>query len=169
VIVALPAPEAERLLGLGFGFDYSPIVNAHFALREPTSGPPRMIGVLGAATQWVLVRGSVASVTVSAADDLVGQTAEEIGSRLWHEVRTTLELLGLAPPETPKAQRIIKERRATIRQTPGLRRPGPKTAWSNLVLAGDWTDTGLPATIEGALRSGVTAARAAQRAARSRS
>jgi uncharacterized protein with NAD-binding domain and iron-sulfur cluster len=56
--------------------------------------------------------------------------------------------------------RIVKEKRATFAQTPAqiARRPGPRTRWPNLVLAGDWTDTGLPATIEGAIRSGVTAA-----------
>ncbi len=55
---------------------------------------------------------------------------------------------------------IVKERRATFAATPAAsaRRPGPKTRWANLVLAGDWTDTGLPATIEGAIRSGFAAA-----------
>ncbi len=57
--------------------------------------------------------------------------------------------------------RIIKERRATFAQTPQalMRRAPARTAWSNTVLAGDWTDTGYPATIESAVRSGHTAAR----------
>jgi uncharacterized protein with NAD-binding domain and iron-sulfur cluster len=55
---------------------------------------------------------------------------------------------------------IVRERRATFAATPSqnARRPGPRTAWRNLVLAGDWTDTGLPATIESAVRSGNRAA-----------
>jgi uncharacterized protein with NAD-binding domain and iron-sulfur cluster len=55
---------------------------------------------------------------------------------------------------------IVRERRATFAATPAqdARRPGPATQWRNLVLAGDWTDTGLPATIEGAIRSGNSAA-----------
>jgi uncharacterized protein with NAD-binding domain and iron-sulfur cluster len=63
------------------------------------------------------------------------------------------------PPELPPWL-IARERRATFAATPAqdLKRPGAETAWRNLTLAGDWTDTGLPATIEGAIRSGNRAA-----------
>ena len=56
--------------------------------------------------------------------------------------------------------RIVKERRATFAATPAqiARRPGATTRWQNLLLAGDWTETGLPATIEGAIDSGLRAA-----------
>ena len=65
------------------------------------------------------------------------------------------DLTGPVPP-----CRIVKEKRATFAATPAqdARRPAARTPWANLFLAGDWTDTGLPATIEGALRSGNTAA-----------
>jgi uncharacterized protein with NAD-binding domain and iron-sulfur cluster len=55
---------------------------------------------------------------------------------------------------------VVKERRATFAQTPSAlaQRPPSRTALANLALAGDWTDTGLPATIEGAIRSGFKAA-----------
>ena len=161
VILAVPPAEAERLTGSAFGFAASPIVNAHFALDRTLATAPRMIGVLGAAAQWVLLRGAIASITVSAADRMVDEPAAEIAAELWRETRAVLESIGLAPPDEARAYRVVKERRATIRQGPGLRRPGPVTAWRNLFLAGDWTDTGLPATIEGALRSGRRAARAA--------
>ena len=63
------------------------------------------------------------------------------------------------------AWQIVKEKRATFAATPAqdARRPAAKTGWRNLFLAGDWTQTGLPATIEGALRSGETAAALALR------
>ena len=64
--------------------------------------------------------------------------------------------------------RIVKERRATFRASPEQlrRRPGPQTGWKNLILAGDYVDTGLPATIEGAIRSGFAAARQVLRPSR---
>ena len=60
----------------------------------------------------------------------------------------------------PSAHRIVKERRATISQTPESNRLRPNTVChlDNLLLAGDWTDTGLPATIEGSIKSGNRAA-----------
>ena len=63
----------------------------------------------------------------------------------------------------------MRERRATFAATPAeaARRPGARTRYANLVLAGDWTDTGLPATIEGSIRSGLTAAATARCAAAS--
>ena len=67
-------------------------------------------------------------------------------------------MTGLAA-ELPPWQ-IVRERRATFAATPeeNAKRPGAATKFSNLYLAGDWTDTGLPATIEGAIRSGNRAA-----------
>jgi uncharacterized protein with NAD-binding domain and iron-sulfur cluster len=96
-------------------------------------------------------------VTISAANRMVDQPAEAIAAVVWPDVRAALDLQGIMPPF-----RVVKERRATFAATAaqeGLR-PGPRTALANLVLAGDWTATGLPATIEGAIRSGRTAAEA---------
>ncbi len=98
----------------------------------------------------------VVSVTVSAADRIVDRPAEELRDLLWLDVALAF---GLAPGPAPPA-RIVKERRATFRATPDQlrRRPASATAWLNLHLAGDYVDTGLPATIEGAIRSGFAAA-----------
>ena len=73
--------------------------------------------------------------------------------------------LDYRPPAMPPV-RIVKEKRATFAQVPAALplRPPAGTRLGNLFLAGDWTATGLPATIEGAVRSGVTAARHARRA-----
>ena len=74
---------------------------------------------------------------------------------IWSEVATVAGLPKALPP-----WQIVRERRATFAATPAenAKRPPAETAWRNLVLAGDWTRTGLPATIEGAIRSGNRAA-----------
>ena len=115
--------------------------------------------MVGAESQWLFVRDRLVSVTVSAADAIIDQPAFEIANRLWAEVCRVLgRNIGRMPP-----WRIIKEKRATMAQTPAMlkRLPHAETAIANLFLAGDWTDTGLPATIESAIRSGYRAAQLA--------
>jgi hypothetical protein len=95
-------------------------------------------------------------VTVSAADALADEPAEALAPRLWADVAAALGQTGAPLPPW----RIVKEKQATFAQTPAQlrRRPAAAGTLDNLWLAGDWTETGLPATIEGAIRSGVTAA-----------
>ncbi|SME93373.1 squalene-associated FAD-dependent desaturase [Tistlia consotensis] len=164
LVLAVPAPVAESLLpGLAVPQGSSAIVNAHFRLDGPAQlpGGAPLTGLIGGTADWVFLRrtaegATVASVTVSAADALAEQPAEALLPRLW---RDTAAALGLGDAPAP-AGRIVKEKRATFLQTPAevAKRPGCRTAWDNLRLAGDWTDTGLPATIEGAIRSGRAAA-----------
>ena len=159
VILALPAGQAADLLpGLVTPTRHHAIVNGHFrAGREVRlPGGAVLLGIVGGTAEWIFARGRTVSVTVSAADALADRPADEIAPRLWADVARALDL-AVAP--LPPA-RIVKERRATFAQTPDqvARRPGPTTRLRNLVLAGDWTDTGLPATIEGAIRSGERAA-----------
>jgi len=159
VIVAVPPWIAPDLLpGLVTPDGFAPIVNVHFRLdshREPLMASP-LLGLIGGTAQWLFTRGDVASVTVSAADALAEQSAEEIAGKVWPEVARALDAPSLPVPSV----RVVKERRATFVTTPAqlARRPSQKTAIANLVLAGDYTDTGLPATIEGAIRSGQRAA-----------
>jgi squalene-associated FAD-dependent desaturase len=131
------------------------IVNGHFKVAAPADAP-RMVGVIGGVAQWLFAFDGRISVTVSGADALAERPREEIAAAFWADIRKVYGLTGEAP-----AWRIVKERRATFAATPAeaKRRPGARTAVRNLALAGDWTDTGLPATIEGAIRSGHAAAR----------
>jgi squalene-associated FAD-dependent desaturase len=156
VILAVPAAIAARIVpGLIVPDDYAPIVNAHFRYSLPP-GAPLFAGVIGGTAEWVFRKREVVSVTVSAADRIVACPADELREILWRDLTLAFSLpAGPTPPA-----RIVKERRATFRATPAqeARRPAAATAWSNLHLAGDYVDTGLPATIEGAIRSGLAAA-----------
>ena len=155
-ILAVTAPVAARLIpGLCVPDDYAPIVNAHFRIPPPAD-MPQFVGIIGGTAEWIFRKPSVVSVTVSAADGIVDAQAETLRDRLWRDVAA---VCGLPAQPVPPA-RIVKERRATFRATPAQlrRRPAASTEWNNFRLAGDYVETGLPATIEGAIRSGFTAA-----------
>jgi hydroxysqualene dehydroxylase len=155
VVLAVPPWVAGQVVpGLGVPDEFRSIVNAHFKIAPPP-GAPAMLGVIGGAAEWIFAFPDRVSVTVSAADAIVDLDREELAKMLWADVAKALRIEAMLP-----TWQIVKEKRATIAATPeqnGLR-PAAKTQWKNLMLAGDWTDTGLPATIEGALRSGFKAA-----------
>lgn len=159
VILAAPAWVSETLVpGLCVPPPGEPIVNVHYRLPHAatSAGEVKIIGLVGGLAQWVFLHGDIASVTISAAGALVDEDAGTIATRCWHDVAL---VLGRPQDEEPHA-RVIKEKRATFAQTPQAiaRRPDAATRLANLLLAGDWTATGLPATIEGAVRSGERAA-----------
>jgi hydroxysqualene dehydroxylase len=161
VILAVPPMVATSVIpGLQAPSAFRAIVNAHFRLDPPADLPP-MIGVLNATTEWLFSYPGRLSTTTSGADRLLDQSREDLAATIWREVSTVTGL----PAELPPWQ-IVRERRATFAATPeeNAKRPGAATKFSNLYLAGDWTDTGLPATIEGAIRSGNRAADLALRA-----
>jgi squalene-associated FAD-dependent desaturase len=152
VLLAVPPNVAVDLLpGLTAPDAFCPILNVHFRADAALG----FVGVIGGTAQWVFGKPGVASVTISAAGALVDLSAEAIAARVWPDVRAALDLAEPMP-----AFRVVKERRATFAATATQerRRPGARTALENLALAGDWTATGLPATIEGAIRSGRAAA-----------
>ena len=160
VILAVPPAAASALVpSLTAPRESNAIVNVHFRLSEPARlpGEAPFLGLIGGTAQWLFVRGDVASITVSAAGALAAEPAEAIAGKTWRDAAAALGLGREVPP-----YRVVKERRATFAQTPGEARRRPKTrcGLANVYLAGDWTDTGLPATIEGAIRSGYVAARA---------
>jgi len=157
VILAVPAAIASRLVpALTVPDAHSPIVNAHFRCKSPP-GAPLLVGVIGGAAEWIFRKREALSVTVSPADRIFHRTAPDLCDLFWRGVAPAYRLPKLPVPPV----RIVKERRATFLASPEQlkRRPGTKTGWKNLLLAGDYVDTGLPATIEGAIRSGFAAAR----------
>ncbi len=151
----MPAWVAADLLpGLVVPDAFEAILNIHFRVTADP-GPAGFLGVVGGTAEWIFVREGIVSVTVSAANHLVDQPAEAISALVWADVRTCLGLPDAMPPV-----RVVKEKRATFAATAAQerRRPPAGTRLANLALAGDWTATGLPATIEGAIRSGRMAA-----------
>jgi squalene-associated FAD-dependent desaturase len=155
VILAVPPWIATSLVpNVKAPTAFRAIVNGHFRIQPPRNFPP-IIGVLNGVVEWIFAFHNRLSVTISAADRLLGLPREELGRQIWHEVATVARL-----PDTLPPWQIVRERRATFAATPqeNAKRPGVETAWPNLYLAGDWTDTGLPATIESAVRSGHRAA-----------
>jgi hydroxysqualene dehydroxylase len=154
ILAAPPAVSADLVPGLDAPDEFRAIVNAHFRI-EPPAGLTPLLGIINGTIEWLFSFKHRLSVTISCADRLLELPRETLARRIWDEVATVTGL----PKDMPPWQ-IVRERRATFAATPAqnAKRPGPVTAWSNLFLAGDWTGTGLPATIEGAIRSGNRAA-----------
>lgn len=163
VILAVTPSRVKQLLPeLNPPDDNASILNVHYRFGRPVPterllGAP-FIGMVSSDAQWVFVRDDVISITVSAShaigmDDVPN---EEAVKKIWRETQ-----IGLGLSDAPyEAVRVIRERRATPDQSPAAvkRRLKAETRWGNLILAGDHTDTGVPATIEGSIRSGDRAA-----------
>ncbi|HEY2446545.1 MAG TPA: hydroxysqualene dehydroxylase HpnE [Rhizomicrobium sp.] len=158
VIVSVPSWIATSLIPHIDAPDLcSAIVNAHFRVSS-LPGAPEMLGVIGGIAEWIFAFPNRISVTVSGADAIVDRDRAELADLLWQDVVRAHGLTGSLPP-----WQVVKEKRATFLATPeqAARRAPVGTRWKNLFLAGDWTATGLPATIEGAIRSGQKAAQSA--------
>jgi hydroxysqualene dehydroxylase len=155
VVLAVPPRPASSLLpGLKTPSRFRAIMNAHFRFDPPLDAPP-ILGVVGGLVEWLFAFPQRLSVTISNADRLLETPREELAQAIWRDICLAAGLQADLPP-----WQIVRERRATFEATPeqNALRPGATTAFKNLFLAGDWTDTGLPATIEGSVRSGNRAA-----------
>jgi 4-hydroxy-3-methylbut-2-enyl diphosphate reductase len=175
VVVAVPPERAARLLpgdagveaGRLAGLGRSPIVNLHVVYDRRVMDMPFAAGV-GTPVQWVfdrtngagLLDGQYLAISLSAADDELGTGPEELRS---HYLPALAEIFPAAADAQVESFFVTREHSATFRAEPGARalRPPARTALRGVVLAGSWTDTGWPATMEGAVRSGRTAAAAA--------
>jgi squalene-associated FAD-dependent desaturase len=155
IVLAVPAPVAATLLPGTLAPDaHEAIINLHFKADAPP-GEAGFTGLIGGLAEWVFIKPGIVSVTISAANRLLDQPTEALAAAVWQEVQHVTGIVSDMPQ-----WRVIREKRATFAATPAqqMRRSFATTSLSNLVLAGDWTDTGLPATIEGAIRSGFAAA-----------
>ena len=154
VLAVPPRPAASLLPGLKTPSKFRAIVNAHFRF-EPPKDLPAILGVVGGLVEWLFTFPQRLSITISGADRLVDMPREELAQAIWRDICQAAGITAELPP-----WQIVRERRATFEATPeqNALRPGAVTAFKNLFLAGDWTDTGLPATIEGSVRSGNRAA-----------
>lgn len=164
VVFAMPPSRLRQLLpDIDPPKDDASILNVHYRTPTPPSvdalGGAPFIGMVSSDAHWAFVRGDIVSLTVSAshAVGLDEVPNAEVVDALWKETQIALGLEGVAYD----AVRVIRERRATPDQSPqsAKKRLGAETQWSNLTLAGDHTDTGVPATIEGSIRSGEKAAK----------
>jgi squalene-associated FAD-dependent desaturase len=155
VILGVPPWIAKDLLpNLTTPDEFRGILNVHFQIAPPRS-QPAILGVVNAEIEWLFAFPDRLSVTISNADRLIDRPRDELAAGIWLEAAA---LTGLARDLPP--WQIVKEKRATFAATPAqnAKRPDTRTRWVNVVLAGDWIQTGLPATIEGAVRSGYKAA-----------
>lgn len=159
----------RRLQSLG-RFEFSPILGVHLRFDQQVMDLPHLI-VVGRGVQWIFNKGVDANglqhlhAVVSGADDWMDLGEEDILRRVIDDVHHALpRSVGLQPVSA----RSIKEKRATFAVVPGVDAIRPSATASyvggsgveNLLIAGDWTDTGWPATMESAVRSGYAAAEA---------
>lgn len=173
VVLAVPQDRAAGMLPTGAVRDaaalqrlgFSPIVNLHVVFDRPVLNHEFAAGI-SSPVQFVfdrtassgLERGQCLAVSLSAADAEIDTAAPELESTL----RAALaQLIPASREATVERFVVTRERFATFRAAPGAwrSRPGPRTGIDGLALAGSWTDTGWPATMEGAVRSGHAAAR----------
>ena len=165
IVVAVPPAESARLLGEAEpGLEDSPIVSVHLLFDRPILRFP-LAALLGSDAHWLFDRGALTghppergqyvTVVSSGAPELL-----ELRGRALID-----ELAGQIVARLGRAEvlwsRVSREPAATFAARPGTSslRPGPETGRPNVVRAGAWTDTGWPATMEGAIRSGREAAR----------
>ncbi|MBF0621106.1 MAG: FAD-dependent oxidoreductase [Magnetococcales bacterium] len=173
VVLALPSRVISRLMPEWAEqkeintMESAPIVSLYFRFDGLHPLPETMLGCSDGVGQWFFDRcalgmdsgqGQEYAVVISGAYREIHSASEELVAAIMVQLQQLVPSLG---DQQPSVVRVVRERFASFSPWPGIKRPGTHTAWENLFLAGDWTDTGLPATMEGAVRSGQRAARMA--------
>jgi squalene-associated FAD-dependent desaturase len=160
VITTIPAFALYKIIDKEFQinipkFIYSSILNIHLWMKDK-SFPEGFYGLINSPIHWVFNKGEHLNLVISDASELVNKPDEEIMTMVKDEMNKYF----LTTSDSIINYKIIKEKRATFIPSSDIndRRPPPKTKIENLVLAGDWVDTGLPSTIESAVKSGRLAA-----------
>ena len=138
------------------------ILNIHFKLNQKYKeiklpDGSFFVGIIGGTVDWIFKKGNILSITISAANDLNNLDNENISKIVWEDIKKTFNLKTIKQPK----YKIIREKMATFVQSPEeiFKKPKMHTKYKNIFLAGDWVDTGLPATIEGAITSGYNVAK----------
>lgn len=140
--------------------DYEPITTCYLAYPADLRLPFPMVGMEGGHAQWLFDRGllcgqaGLLAAVISARGSHAALAPEALAGKIHEEISRLLP--GVPPPHW---SRVIREQRATFACRPGLQRPPTVTPQPGLLLAGDYVAGDYPATIEGAVRSGVAAAR----------
>lgn len=169
VIFALPPSRLKQIMPeLDPPADDASILNIHYRLSAPVPtralGDGPFIGMISSAGQWAFARDDVISLTASASNAIGtdDRPNDDVIAQIWRETQIALDLGDMDYERV----RVIREKRATPDQSPegARKRLKAETQYHNLFLAGDHTDTGVPATIEGSIRSGDKAAACVLRA-----
>ena len=157
VILAVSPSDAARLVKSFSPLPIQPVANIHFKTDIPLPDGLPVLGLVGFTGHWVFAKNGVLSVTISAAEKLLKQhSPETLAALVWRELQSVLKTDAPLPP-----YRVIIEHRATLLQTKAVDQKRPEAGSDTVILAGDYTKTGFPCTIEGAVRSGIKAAKAA--------
>jgi squalene-associated FAD-dependent desaturase len=163
VISSIPPHALAKILPADFQselnnieFEYSPILNIHIWLKD-NPFTEKFCGLIDSKIHWIFNHEKHISLVTSSADELIDLTPEEIIKIACRELE---EYFPLFNENLMIDYKIIKEKRATFipsKENTKLRKQLPQSI-SNLFFAGDWTNTGLPSTIEGAVKSGFNSA-----------
>lgn len=152
-------PELHPIAATIDAMTYQPIYTVFLQFEEPVALPGPMVGMEGCLTQWIFDRerlcgqSGLVAVVISAEGAHRSETQSDVAARVMRELS---ELSGPLPPL--RWHRVIAEKRATYSCTPGLKRPTNATPVPRFLLAGDYTGSPYPATLETAVRSGIAAA-----------